>query len=278
MRSNRLPERCDEFGCCREPFGGHRRSVRVGDVRDIEHGRHDRSGELRHVMDDEVWLPAFGDRQEIVEHRRGGDRAEQSGEHVRRQIFRCQRRRLGIPLEVRRPPFGGTGAARLAGDARLLDDVDGVGSRCPSHLVAHLRQALCQGHHGQHVPHRRRRRHEDPHRRATLGDSSSLAHCRLSHRNGWLNRHRPRCRSRLCRLSHRSGDRWLSGHGPCRRRVCVDSATGTVAQQTQTPPAWCLCRLSHANRWLKRQCARRGGAAGGGGGDARRRRFRGRRA
>jgi hypothetical protein len=46
----------------------------------------------------------------------------------------------------------------------------------------------------------------------------------------------------------------------CDRAVCVDSATETVGQQTQTRQLCGLCRLSHRNGWLRRQCAE-GGAS-----------------
>jgi hypothetical protein len=139
------------------------------DVRHVEQGRNEWSSELGCFMDDEIGLPLFGDRKEIVEHRRGGDHCEPSREHVRRQLFGCQRLGLREPLEVRRPQFGGDAATWVAGNARSLDDVDSVGSRGPSHLVAQLRQALRQRNDRQHVAHRRRRRHEDPHRPVTLG-------------------------------------------------------------------------------------------------------------
>ena len=57
-----------------------RRAVAVLDIRDADHGRDERCGELRDVMHDNVWRPPLDDFEQVIRTRLQLDPDEELGE------------------------------------------------------------------------------------------------------------------------------------------------------------------------------------------------------
>jgi hypothetical protein len=107
--------------------------------------------------------PAFDEREEIVEHRRGGQGAEQPREHVARKLLGREVPGFEVAPEVLLAPFGRREPRDHRLDAGPADDGAGVGAGGPAEVVTCPLQRRGQRDEGVDVADGWRRRDQDPH-------------------------------------------------------------------------------------------------------------------